>query len=574
MGCAACPSNAVRLEPTSKGRAGLQAEKQVALDKKSVSAYTFSKPLLFCLALGSLAERVRISALAQGSFGRPQLSCMTHQNPYADHLLSTGIAGLDYILGGGLTRDRVYLIEGEPGCGKTTTGMQFLLEGAKNGEAVVYITLAETFAELQGVAQSHGWNIEKVHIHEVLPSEKLLLPDEQYTMFHPSEVEMSTTMQLMLSAIERRPTCVVVDSLSELQLLADTPLRYRRQVLALKQFFASRSCTVMLLDDRTAAGVDLQSRSIAHGVVTLEQSVKDYGSERRRIRIVKYRGRSFRGGLHDYEIKAGGLCVYPRLIAAETRNLMRREQVRSGIAALDVLLGGGVEGGTSTLLVGPPGTGKSSLAMQFVSEAARRGERGAVFLFEEAASNLLNRADGMGMNVRAHVDSGLVTMRQVDPAELSPGEFTFEVCRLADEGARVIVIDSINGYLNAMPDERFLATHLHELFTYLGQRGVITILTAVQQGMLGGQMSTTVDASYVADNVVMLRYFEHDGEVKQAISVFKKRGGLHERTIRQFSMTDKGIQVGEVLRGFRGILTGVPIYVGSVVAAESDPGVR
>ncbi|MBA4329790.1 MAG: circadian clock protein KaiC [Polaromonas sp.] len=491
-------------------------------------------------------------------------------------LLSTGIAGLDNILGGGLTKDRIYLIEGEPGTGKTTTGLQFLVEGARHGESVVYITLAETRGELQGVGESHGWDMQGIHIQEVLPSENLLQPEAQYTMFHPSEVEMGTTMQLILAAIEeRKPTRVVIDSLSELQLLADTPLRYRRQVLALKQFFASRSCTVMMLDDRTAAGIDLQVRSIAHGVITLEQSVKEYGAERRRVRVVKYRGIAFRGGMHDYDIQYGGLCVYPRLVAAESRVMEKREQLKSGLTALDALLGGGLEEGTSTLIAGPPGTGKSSLAAQFVAAAAERGQRSAMFLFEEAANNLLNRADGLGMRVRGPYDEGLLTIQQIDPAELSPGEFATAVCRAADQGAKVVVIDSINGYLNAMPDERFLTTHLHELLTYLGQRGVVTILVGVQQGMLGGQMSTTVDASYLADNVLMLRYFEHDGEVKQAVSVFKKRGSLHERTIRQFSMSADGIHVGEVLRGFRGILTGVPVYLGNMgSAAGSESGVR
>jgi circadian clock protein KaiC len=491
-------------------------------------------------------------------------------------LLSTGIAGLDNILGGGLTRDRIYLIEGEPGTGKTTTGLQFLVEGARHGESVVYITLAETRGELEGVGESHGWDMEGIHIQEVLPSENLLQPEAQYTMFHPSEVEMGTTMQLILSAIEeQKPTRVVIDSLSELQLLADTPLRYRRQVLALKQFFASRSCTVMMLDDRTAAGIDLQVRSIAHGVITLEQSVKEYGAERRRVRVVKYRGMAFRGGMHDYDIQYGGLCVYPRLVAAESRVMEKREQLTSSLAALDALLGGGLEEGTSTLISGPPGTGKSSLAAQFVAAAAERGQRSAMFLFEEAANNLLNRADGLGMGVRAPYEQGLLTIQQIDPAELSPGEFATAVCRAAEKGAKVVVIDSINGYLNAMPDERFLTTHLHELLTYLGQRGVVTILVGIQQGMLGGSMTTTVDASYLADNVLMLRYFEHDGEVKQAVSVFKKRGSLHERTIRQFSMSADGIHVGEVLRKFRGILTGVPVYLGQVAeTAGSESGVR
>jgi circadian clock protein KaiC len=500
---------------------------------------------------------------------------MKNQDNHKSALLSSGIAGLDNILGGGLTRDRIYLIEGEPGTGKTTTGLQFLVEGAKNGESVVYITLAETSSELQGVGESHGWNMEGIHIQEVLPSENLLQPEAQYTMFHPSEVEMGTTMQLILTAIEeRKPTRVVIDSLSELQLLADTPLRYRRQVLALKQFFASRSCTVMMLDDRTAAGIDLQVRSIAHGVITLEQSVKEYGAERRRVRVVKYRGMAFRGGMHDYDIQYGGLCVYPRLVAAESRVMEMRVQLKSGLVALDSLLGGGLEEGTSTLIAGPPGTGKSSLAAQFVAAAAERGQSSAMFLFEEAANNLLNRADGLGMRVRGPYDKGLLTIQQIDPAELSPGEFATAVCRAADQGAKVVVIDSINGYLNAMPDERFLTTHLHELLTYLGQRGVVTILVGVQQGMLGGQMSTTVDASYLADNVLMLRYFEHDGEVKQAVSVFKKRGSLHERTIRQFSMSAEGIHVGEVLRGFRGILTGVPVYLGPTGTAGNDTEVK
>ena len=489
-------------------------------------------------------------------------------------LLSSGISGLDTILGGGLTADRIYLLEGEPGTGKTTTGLHFLLEGVTQGETVVYITLAETAAELQSVASSHGWNLDGIHIHEVLPSENLLQPEAQYTMFHASEVEMGTTMQLILSVIEeRKPSRVVIDSLSELQLLADNPLRYRRQVLSLKQFFASRSCTVILLDDRTAAGSDLQVRSIAHGVITLEQSVKDYGGERRRVRVVKYRGRAFRGGMHDYDIQYGGLQVYPRLVAAESRVSASRVQLHSDLPALDALLGGGLEEGTSTLISGPPGTGKSSLAMQFAAAAANRGQASALFLFEEAANNLLSRADGLSMNVRQHYDSGLLTIQQIDPAELSPGEFAAAVCRAADNGARVVVIDSVNGYLNAMPDERFLATHLHELLTYLGQRGIVTILVAVQQGLLGGQMNSTVDASYLADNIVMLRYFEYDGEVRQAVSVVKKRTSAHERTIRQFSMSSRGLEVGDALRGFRGILTGVPVYLNAAGAAAGQAGV-
>ena len=494
------------------------------------------------------------------------LLLMKNPNTLPSELLSTGVCGLDDILGGGLTPNRVYVVEGEPGSGKTTLGLQFLQEGARKGHSVVYITLAESSDELHGVADSHGWSMAGVYIHEVLPSESQLQPEAQYTMFHPSEIEMGTTLRMILSVVEeRKPVRVVIDSLSELQLLADTPLRYRRQVLALKQFFASRACTVLLLNDRTAAGVDLQVRSIAHGVIDLEQTVKDYGSERRRVRIVKYRGRAFRGGMHDYKIRRGGLHVYPSLVAADSRIITQPKQAKSGVKAIDALLGGGLEEGTSTLLSGPPGTGKSSLAAQFVAAAAERGQRTAMFLFEEATSNLLNRTDGLGMPVRQHHASGLLTIQQVDPAELSPGEFVAAVCRAAENGARVVVIDSVNGYLNAMPDERFLTTHLHELLTYLGQHSVVTILVGVQRGMLGGQMSTAVDVSYLADNVMTLRYYEHNGEVKQAVSVFKKRGSLHERTIRQFCLSSNGIQVGGVLRGFRGILTGVPVYVG-----ESD----
>jgi circadian clock protein KaiC len=478
----------------------------------------------------------------------------------AEGFLRTGIPGLDTILAGGLLPGRIYLIEGEPGTGKTTTGLQFLQEGARLGESVLYITLAESTEELASVAASHGWDMRGIRIHEVLPSQDLLKPDQQYTMFHASEVEMAGTLQQILSGVEEhKPTRVVLDSLSELQLLADTALRYRRQVLSLKQFFSKRNCTVMLLDDRTASSADLQVRSIAHGVIQFEQTVKDYGAERRRVRVIKYRGRDFVGGLHDYNIVRGGLAVHPRLVAADTRMIQERSQLKTGLEPMDTLLGGGLEQGTSTLIMGPPGTGKSSLAAQIVSAALARGERAAMFLFEESTSNLLHRADGLDMKLRESMAAGTLTIQQVDPAELSPGQFASVACRAADDGATVIVIDSLNGFMNAVPDERFMTTHLHELLTYLGQRGVVTLLVGVQQGMLGGTMSSSLDASYLADNVLVLRYYEHDGEVKQAVSVFKKRGGLHERTIRSFSMSAKGIQVGAPLRGYRGILSGVPV---------------
>lgn len=483
----------------------------------------------------------------------------SEQNIHTDSLISTGVPGLDNILRGGLTRDRLYLVEGQPGAGKTTLGLQFLVEGVKQGERVLYISLAENAVELHAVAASHGLPMDGIHIHEVIPSESMLDPNEQYTMFHPSEVELGSTTQEILAAVEAlKPNRVVLDSLSELQLLADNALRYRRQVLAYKQYFASRSCTVILLDDRTASSSDLQVHSIAHAVITLEQEAKEYGIDRRRIRVGKYRGVDFRAGLHDYAIVRGGLVVYPRLVASASRVTARRPQFPSGLPALDKLLGGGVEEGTSTLISGPPGTGKSSLAAQFVSSALERGERAAMFIFEESANNLINRAEGFGMKLAQPLETRQLTIQQIDPAELPPGQFAHNVCAAAEQGARVIVIDSLNGYLSAMPDERFMTTHLHELLTWLGQRGVVTILVGVHQGLIGGDNTASVDASYLADNVLLLRHYEADGEVRQAVSVFKKRGGPHERTLREFSMSSEGIHVGQVLRQFHGILTGVP----------------
>ncbi|HEY1231627.1 MAG TPA: ATPase domain-containing protein [Ramlibacter sp.] len=475
-------------------------------------------------------------------------------------LLSTGIEGMDALLGGGLTARRIYLIEGEPGAGKTTAGLQFLNEGVRHGESVVYITLAENQEELAAVAASHGWTLDGIHVHEVLPDENLLASGH-HSMFHPSEVELADTLKLVLSIVEeRQPTRVVLDSLSELQLLAESPLRYRRQVLALKQFFSRRNCTVLLLDDRTASAAgDLQVRSIAHGVIQLNHAVKDYGVERRQLRVVKFRGRRVTGGMHDYNLVHGGLVVHPRLIAAETRTIDGRKQLSSGLPQLDQLIGGGLEEGTSTLILGPPGTGKSSLAAQFVLATHARGQKSAMFLFEESAINALHRADGLHLPLRAAMESGQLSVQQIDPAELSPGQFSAAVRAAVERGVKMVVIDSLNGYLNAVPDERFLTTYLHELLTYLGQHRVVTLLVGVQQGMIGGTMSSSLDASYVADNVLMLRYFELDGEIRQAISVFKKRGSVHERTIRSFRLDSQGIHVGDVLRGFRGLLTGVPV---------------
>jgi circadian clock protein KaiC len=489
---------------------------------------------------------------------------MEEQNSVTTDFLLSGVPGLDEVLAGGLTSDRLYLIEGEPGTGKTTLALQFLLEGVRHGESTLYITLAETSVELRSVAQAHGWSMDAIHIEEIIPDEKALDPEQQYTIFHPSEIELGTTTQRILAAIDQcHPRRVVLDSLSELQLLAESPLRYRRQVLALKQYLSSRKCTTIFLDDRTALSTDLQVRSVAHAVITLELADQAYGAERRRLRVVKYRGIAFRGGAHDYKIVQGGLRVYPRLVASDSREHSTRLQLSSGLPALDALIGGGLEEGSSTLISGPSGTGKSSLSAQFVHAATLRGEKCAMFLFEEARSNLLNRCRSLGLNLNAAMDNGLLTVQQIDPAELSPGEFASAVMQAVEQGARMVVIDSLNGYLNAVPDERFLIIHLHELLTFLGQRGVVSIIVGVQQGMLGGSMNNNIDASYLADNVIMLRYFEASGEVRQAISVFKKRGSAHERTLRRFEISATGLRVGPVLKDFHGVLTGVPTYHGA-----------
>jgi len=497
---------------------------------------------------------------------------MTAQNAVTKAFVSTGIPGLDNILGGGLTKERLYLLEGDPGAGKTTMALQFLIEGARNGETVLYITLAENDIELRAVADAHGFSMDGVHVHEVIPEESLLDPSEQYTVLHPAEVELGETNGLILAMIEQlNPSRVVLDSLSELQLLSGSALRYRRHVLALKQYFAKRACTALLLDDKTALRGDQQVRSIAHGVISLQHTDSEYGAERRIIRVLKYRGIAFRRGPHDYSIATGGIIVYPRIVAAETRELTKRAQVASGIPQFDALLGGGIEEGSSTLISGPPGTGKSTLAVQFVKAMTDAGQRAALFLFEESFNTLLNRCAGIGMDLTAPYDAGLMSVHQIDPAEMSPGEFTHAVCRAADEGAKVVVIDSLNGYLNAMPEARYLTTHLHEVLRYLGQRGVVTFLVGVQQGIVGA-MTTGIDVSYMADNVLVLRYFEARGAVDKAISVFKKRGSAHETTLRRFSIGRAGIEVGPVLDHFQGILTGVPILLDTVQDIVVDDG--
>jgi circadian clock protein KaiC len=480
----------------------------------------------------------------------------------APQLLRTGIPGFDSILHGGFTPNRLYLLEGAPGAGKTTVALQFLREGAKLGEPVLYVTLSESEEELRGVADSHGWTLDGITIQEILPSPGALRADEQYTVFHPAEVELGDTIDRILQMVEElKPRRIVFDSLSELRLLSGGSLRYRRQILALKQYFSGKQCTLLLLDDMSGNRHDLQVQSIAHAVVRLEQYHSDYGATRRRMVVLKFRGKQFRGGFHDYRIVRGGLKVYPRLESnGGTHRFERQERLASGLKELDDLMGGGLEKGTSTLFVGAPGTGKSTLAVQFALSAARRGELASLFLFDESISTLRSRCAGMGMDLTPYLENGRLRVRQVDPGEMSPGELVDMIRQeVLEHEACVVVIDSLNGYLNAMPDDRFLIVQLHELLTFLGQAGVSTLLVGAQHGIIGSQMRTPVDASYLADAIVMLRFFESNGEVRQAISVVKKRGGAHERSIRSYSMDSDGVHVGEVLRGFRGILTGVPV---------------
>lgn len=488
---------------------------------------------------------------------------MSQTENAGEPLAGTGTAGLDEILLGGLPSNRLYLIEGDPGAGKTTLALRFLLEGARNGEPGLYLTLSETKEEIDAVARSHDWSLDSISLFELIASEQSLTPDSQYTMYHPGETELGETTKAVLEEVERaRPRRVVFDSLSELRLLAQNPLRYRRQILALKQFFAGRQCTVLLLDDRTSDDSDLQVRSIAHGVILLEQLAPEYGAERRRLRVVKMRGKTYRGGYHDFSIIRGGLDVFPRLVAAEHRSKFGAEKVKSGIAALDALLGGGLDRGTSTLIMGPAGSGKSTVATQYAAAAAARGECVSIFTFDESRDTLLTRSEALGTRLAAQIDAGVVEVQQVDPAELSPGEFVAEVRRQVERRhCRLVVIDSLNGYLNSMPEERFLTIQLHELLTYLGQQGVTTIMVVAQHGLVGSNMQTPVDVSYLADCVVLTRYYELEGRVKKAISVVKKRSGEHEETIREMRMGKGGLKLSEPLQNLRGVLTGVPVVM-------------
>ena len=483
-----------------------------------------------------------------------------------------GVPGLDDILRGGLPRDRIFLVDGAPGSGKTTLALQFLLEGRTQGERGLYITLSETAEELRTSAASHGWSLDGIEIVE-LSSLIGEASDEAYTLFHPAEVELQQTVEVVLSEIERhKPQRVVFDSLSEMRMLARDALRFRRQILALKQFFAGRACTVLLLDDRTHPEGDLQLHSLAHGVIVLEQLATEYGAERRRLQVRKLRGSRFAGGYHDFRIRTGGIEAYPRVQQhAPASSPSRNTPLASGSRELDTLVGGGLERGASTLLTGAAGTGKSVLAMQFAIAAAERGEHARVFMFDERVTTAMIRAQGLGLDIRAPIAERRLVLCQIEPTEMSPGEFANEVVRaVEDEGVSLVIIDSLNGFMQAMPSERLLTVQVHEMLSYLANRGVSVIMTLVQRGIFGAPVADAAEVSYLADAVVLLRYFEHAGTVRRAISVVKKRSGAHEQTIREFRVEPGGIRVGEPLREFRGVLTGNPEYVGQLAPLMVD----
>jgi len=486
----------------------------------------------------------------------------------------TGIPGLDDVLAGGLPRDRLYLVEGTPGTGKTTLALQFLLEGRRLGELGMYVTLSETKDELQSSAATHGWSLDGISVVELVPEASVGSEQEQ-TLLHPAEFELGETTGRILERIEReRPARLILDSLSELRLLAQSPLRYRRQILALKHRFTSHGCTVLLLDDQTAEPRDLQLHSIAHGVIALEQSSSSYGSERRSVRVVKMRGVQFRGGYHDCEIEMGGLVVYPRLVAAEHQTGFSPVSVSTGIAQLDALLGGGLVPGTNTLVMGPTGTGKTSTCTRCVLAALERGEPAAIFMFDEEFGTFFARSAGLAMDLKPHLDAGGLQVRRIEPAELSPGEFVHYVRRAVEiDGARTILIDSLNGYFHAMPNERYLMLQMHELLSYLSQHGVVTLVILGQHGLVG-DVRSDVDLSYLSDTIILMRFFEAAGAVRRGLSVVKTRTSDHEPTIREFSLGSNGLQIGAVLRDFDGVLRGTPIYrggAGALMEQTNDP---
>ncbi|MGH9513139.1 MAG: ATPase domain-containing protein [Terriglobales bacterium] len=489
--------------------------------------------------------------------------------------IGSGCTGLDDVLQGGYPKGHFYLLEGSPGAGKTTLALQFVIEGIKKGERVLYVTLTESRQDLMRVAQSHGFSTDGIEIFELMYGGDELNPEGQYTVFHPAEIELNDRMQTIFKEVDRvNPDRLVIDALSELRILARDSFRYRRQILSMKNYLAQRTCTVLLLDDLLmGGGHDLQLYSIVHGVISLEKLPQDYGDARRRLEVTKLRGSSFREGFHDYVIRTGGVVVFPRLIAAQSRGDLKISAVPSGIKELDALSGGGLDRGTSTLIMGPAGCGKTTVAVRWAVSAAEKGDCCAFFVFEEGRHTLVTRAAGLGMDLRPHLDSGRITLDQVDPAEMSPGEFVKRVRARVETGeARVLVIDSLNGYLQSMPGEKFLASHLHELLSYLNNCGVLTMVVLAQAGTFGSLAQTPVDVSYLADNILLLRYFEVHGEVRQAISMIKKRSGGHEHSIRELALGPDRIRIGEPLKNFQGVLSGIPTVRDQAIPESQSSG--
>ena len=474
---------------------------------------------------------------------------------------ASGVPGLDDIVGGGLPRNCLYLVEGNPGVGKTTLAMQFLLEGKRAGERCLYVTLSETRQELEAVAQSHGWDLGNLSIIELSAIERAIGSKGPTTLFQSAEVELTQLMKMLMDAIQReKPARVVLDSLSEMRMLSQSPLRYRREVLRLKQQLAELGCTVLLVDDRTSEGSDIQVHSIVHGALALNAAPLKYGVFRRSLSVTKIRGVPFREGTHDYIIEKGGLRVFPRLVAAEHHTPFRKAAALSGNAQLDVLLGQGLHYGTSNLVIGPAGSGKSTLAAMYAHAAASRGERVNYYVFDETTATLRQRAEDMGIGLTPLMQKGLLKVEQMDPAKISPGELAAGIRDAVErDDVKIIVLDSLNGYVTAMPHEEFL--HLHELLTYLNQQGVMTIMILAQHGLVG-PMGAPIDVSYLADSVIITRYFEALGNIRKAISIIKKRSGPHEGTVRELTLAAGGVVVGPPLADFQGVLTGVPSYLG------------